>query len=71
MGEIVREPFPVPIGFIAGTDSAELRQAGMKATRKLVGENIVTIEGTHLFPMEKPQETVDKTRAMIHRLLGR
>jgi pimeloyl-ACP methyl ester carboxylesterase len=71
MGEIVSEPFPVPVGFIAGTDSAELRQAGMKATRKLVGDKFVTIEGTHLFPMEKPQETSAKTRAMIHRLLDR
>jgi pimeloyl-ACP methyl ester carboxylesterase len=70
MGDIVREPYPVPIGFIAGTDSAELRQAGMLATRKLVGANLVTIEGTHLFPMEKPQETAGKTSAMIHRLLG-
>jgi pimeloyl-ACP methyl ester carboxylesterase len=71
MGEIVSEPYPVPIGFIAGTDSAELRQAGMKATRKLVGDKLVTIEGTHLFPMEKPQETAQKTIAMIHRLLDR
>jgi pimeloyl-ACP methyl ester carboxylesterase len=70
MGEIMRERYPVPVGFIAGTDSAELRQAGMNATRKLVGDNLVEIEGTHLFPMEKPRETAALTLAMIHRLLG-
>jgi pimeloyl-ACP methyl ester carboxylesterase len=68
-GVMVRTPFPVPIGLIAGTDSAELRQAGMKATRKLVGENLFTIEGTHLFPMEQPQLTAQLTREMIHKLL--
>jgi pimeloyl-ACP methyl ester carboxylesterase len=71
MGDIVSTPFPVPIGLIAGTDSAELRQAGMKATRKLVGENLSMIEGTHLFPMEQPQLTAQLTRAMIHRLLAK
>jgi pimeloyl-ACP methyl ester carboxylesterase len=70
MGDVVRDPYPVPIGLVAGTDSAELRQAGMKATRKLVGDNLLMIEGTHLFPMEQPQLTAQLTRQMIHRLLG-
>jgi pimeloyl-ACP methyl ester carboxylesterase len=70
MGEMLGTPFPVPIGLVAGTDSAELRQAGMQATRKLVGERLSMIEGTHLFPMEQPQLTAQLTRAMIHRLLA-
>jgi pimeloyl-ACP methyl ester carboxylesterase len=70
MGEMVRDPFPVPIGLIAGTDSAELRQAGMGATRRLVGDRLSMIEGTHLFPMEKPQRTAQLVRGMIHRLLA-
>jgi pimeloyl-ACP methyl ester carboxylesterase len=70
MGVLLREPFPVPIGLVAGTDSAELRQAGMGATRRLVGENLVTIEGTHLFPMEKPELTARLTLAMIDKLMG-
>lgn len=70
MGEMVRHPFPVPIGLVAGTDSAELRQAGMQATRALVGDRLSMIEGTHLFPMEQPQLTAQLARAMVHRLLA-
>jgi len=70
MERALRAPFPVPVGFIAGTDSAELRQAGLDATRRLVGTNFVTIEGTHLYPMEKPHLTAQLTRDMIARLLA-
>jgi pimeloyl-ACP methyl ester carboxylesterase len=75
MGKVLRgrepgQPFPLPIGFIAGTDSEELRQAGMGATRKLVGHNLAMIEGSHLYPMESPQMTAQLTREMIGRLLA-
>lgn len=69
MGPVLKKPYPLPIGFVAGTDSQELRQAGMAWTRKLVGDNLVTIAGTHLYPMESPQLTAQLTREMIHRLL--
>jgi len=71
MDRILRRPFPVPVGFIAGTDSAELRRAGVKATRRLVGANLASIPGTHLYPMESPQLTAQLTREMILRLLAR
>lgn len=70
MDRILRKPFPVPVGFIAGSDSVELRQAGLAATRRLVGDKLVTIPGTHLYPMESPQLTAQLTREMIERLLG-
>jgi hypothetical protein len=70
MGAVLKEPYPLPIGFVAGTRSEELRQAGMASTRKLVGENLVVIEGSHLYPMESPQLTAQLTREMIARLLG-
>jgi pimeloyl-ACP methyl ester carboxylesterase len=70
MGKILSGPFPVPIGFIAGTRSNELRQAGLAGTRKLVGDNFATIEGTHLYTMENPTLTAQLTREMIERLLG-
>jgi len=70
MGAILREPFPVPIGFIAGTSSEELRQAGLDSTRRLVGRNLVRIEGGHLYPLEKPEETARLTHEMIERLLS-
>lgn len=70
MGRVVGKPFPRPIGFIAGTESEELRQAGLDATRRLVGPNLVMIEGGHLYPLEKPQETAQLTHAMVERLLA-
>lgn len=69
MGPVLKKPYPLPIGFVAGTDSQELRQAGMGATRKLVGDNLVMIEGTHLYTMESPRLTAQLTREMIYRLL--
>lgn len=70
MDRLLKAPFPVPVGFVAGSDSAELRQAGLASTRKLVGANFVTIPGTHLYPMESPQLTAQVTREMILRLLA-
>lgn len=67
---VLGQPYPVPIGFIAGTDSEELRQAGLASTRKLVGPHLVEIEGTHLYPMERPQEAAELTHAMIGQLLA-
>jgi pimeloyl-ACP methyl ester carboxylesterase len=70
LGTLVQGKFPVPIGFIGGTESVELRQAGRDATRALVGANFAEIKGGHLFPMESPQLAAQLTREMIDRLLG-
>ncbi|WP_310564487.1 alpha/beta hydrolase [Hydrogenophaga sp.] len=56
-----RHPLQCPVAFIGGTESAEMKQVGMAMTHKLVGrdhpERLRLIEGSHLFPMEKPHET--------------
>ena len=52
-----RHPPKAPVHYLGGTRSSEGRQAGMAATRALVHERITWIEGSHLFPMEKPAET--------------
>lgn len=69
MGRVARRPYPVPIGFVGGTDSVECRQAGWSATRRLVGPNFVQIPGGHLFPMESPQAAAEATHRMIQSLL--
>jgi pimeloyl-ACP methyl ester carboxylesterase len=69
LGRTIVQPCPVPIGFIAGTDSVELRQAGLAATRRVVGRNFMQIPGSHLFPMESPELTARLTRVMIEQLL--
>jgi pimeloyl-ACP methyl ester carboxylesterase len=70
LGALMQAPFPVPAGFIGGTDSLELRQAGLGATRKLVGSHFRQIEGGHLFPMESPELAAKLTGEMIAELLG-
>lgn len=52
-----RHPPAAPVHFVGGTRSAELRQVGHHATRALVGPRWHWVEGTHLFPMEAPEET--------------
>lgn len=59
---------PVPIGFLGGTRSKEVRQVGMGATRRLVGEHLEWLDGGHLFPMEHPIETAHAVRRMLHQL---
>lgn len=54
---IHRHPPPCPVAFIGGTQSAEVRQVGLAATRALTHRRLAWIEGTHLFPMERPDET--------------
>jgi pimeloyl-ACP methyl ester carboxylesterase len=49
-----RHPPQCPVAFIGGTQSAEVRQVGMAATRAVTRGRIDWIDGTHLFPMEQP-----------------
>ena len=62
-----RHPPPGPVSFIGGLRSAELRQAGMAATRALVQDRLTWIDGTHLFPMERPDETAAAVLAALPR----
>ncbi|NDY90818.1 alpha/beta fold hydrolase [Ideonella livida] len=52
-----RHPPRSPVAFIAGTQSSEIRQAGLGASRQLAAERFVWLEGTHLYPMERPDDT--------------
>ncbi len=62
-----RHPLRCPLAFIGGVQSREARQAGLTATRRLAGRHFVWTEGTHLFPMERP----DDTAALVLDLLAR
>jgi pimeloyl-ACP methyl ester carboxylesterase len=60
-----RHPPHCPVAFLAGTRSAEIRQAGLAATRALAKERFAWIEGTHLYPMERPDATADEVLRML------
>ena len=55
-----RHPLQCPVAFLAGTQSREMRQAGVTASKALARERFGWIEGTHLFPMERPDETAQR-----------
>ena len=60
-----RHPLRCPVGFIAGTRSREMRQGGLGQARALAGERFAWVEGSHLYPMEKPQETAHAVLALL------
>ncbi|WP_439537623.1 alpha/beta fold hydrolase [Methyloversatilis sp.] len=55
-----------PIGFVAGSQSEELRLAGRDANRAFWGEDWHELDTGHLVPMEAPQACA----AAVHALLG-
>lgn len=54
-----------PIGFIGGTASREVRHVGMRTTRAATGGRLAWVEGSHLFPMERPRGTAMAVESMI------
>jgi pimeloyl-ACP methyl ester carboxylesterase len=70
IGKLARHGFPVPTGFIGGIDSVECRQAGLAATRRLVGRHFAQVPGGHLFPMESPAVAANAVHRMIRSLLS-
>lgn len=65
-----RHPPGCPVAFVGGTDSVEARQAGLAATRTLVGARWRMLEGSHLFPMERPAEAAAAVLDSIASLRG-
>ena len=66
MGETVkRHPPRCPVSYIGGTRSTEGRQVGLAPTRLLVQQRLQWIEGSHLFPMERPAQTAEAVLVAI------
>ena len=58
---------PVPLGFLAGTRSREVRQVGSMRHAARRGR-VEWLEGSHLFPMERPLETARALQRMLNSL---
>jgi pimeloyl-ACP methyl ester carboxylesterase len=69
LGELARRHPPQgPVHFIAGTQSAEVRQVTLAATRALVqrsGGHLCWMAGSHLLPMERPDATAAAVLALL------
>jgi len=68
LGARVGSGAPVPVGFLGGSHSREVRAIGLKATRRIAGENLIWLDGSHLFPMERPLETARALQEILHGL---
>lgn len=60
-----RHPLRCPAAFIGGCQSEELRQVGLAMTRQVTRGRMVLLDGSHLFPMEKPQATAAAIEASL------
>jgi pimeloyl-ACP methyl ester carboxylesterase len=60
-----RHPLKCPVAFIGGTHSLEMKQVGMAMTDRLVHGRVMMLEGSHLFPMEKPLATAAAIEASL------
>lgn len=54
-----------PIAFVGGKHSHELQMVGAAAVTRLAGERVRWIDGSHLFPMERPDETAQTVLQLI------
>ena len=62
---IRRHPLKCPATFIGGRQSVEMKQVGMALTEKVTKGRIMMLDGSHLFPMEKPVATAAAVEAAL------
>jgi pimeloyl-ACP methyl ester carboxylesterase len=60
-----RHPLKCPVAFIGGRSSLEMKQVGMAMTEQVTRGRIMMLDGSHLFPMEKPVATAAAIEAAL------
>lgn len=60
-----RHPLRCPAAFIGGLQSEEMQRVGMAMTAKVVHGRMAMLDGSHLFPMEKPVATAAAIEAAL------
>jgi pimeloyl-ACP methyl ester carboxylesterase len=63
-----RKPLLVPAAFLGGLQSEEIKRTGTELTAKFTQGRMCWIDGTHLFPMEKPLATAALVEGVIRTL---
>jgi surfactin synthase thioesterase subunit len=58
------------VTFIGGNQSAEMKQVGMAMTQKITKGRTIMLDGSHLFPMEKPLATAAAIETAIRNMGG-
>ncbi len=65
---IKHHPLACPVAFIGGLQSSEIKQVGMALTEKITKGRLMMLDGSHLFPMEKPLATAAAIEAALRNL---
>jgi hypothetical protein len=65
---IERHPPRCPVAFLGGLHSVENRQVGLALTAKVCKGRTMMLDGSHLFPMEKPLATAAAIEATIRNM---
>lgn len=60
-----RHPLQCPAAFVGGLQSEELQQVGTAFTQRVVQGRMAMLDGSHLFPMEKPLATAAAIEASL------
>ncbi|MBU6437860.1 MAG: alpha/beta hydrolase, partial [Betaproteobacteria bacterium] len=65
---LIRRPCPVPVAFVGGMQSPEVRMVGTRHTRRVTQGRMQWVPGGHLFPMEQPALTAQAIRALAEQM---
>ncbi|MBI2768903.1 MAG: alpha/beta hydrolase [Burkholderiales bacterium] len=65
-----RHPLRCPVAFIGGLASQEMKQVGMAMTMQVTRGRVMMMDGSHLFPMEKPLATAAAMEACLRAIDG-
>ncbi|MBK5206426.1 MAG: alpha/beta hydrolase [Polaromonas sp.] len=63
-------PLKCPAAFIGARQSSEMKQVGLGMTEKVTKGRIMMLDGSHLFPMEKPIATAAAIEAALLNMMG-
>jgi len=63
-----RHPLKCPVAFIGGLQSEENRQVGLALTQQVTRGRMAMLDGSHLYPMEKPVATAAAIEAALRSL---
>lgn len=63
-------PLQCRVAFIGGRQSVEMRRVGLTMTQQVTKGRMTMLDGTHLFPMEKPIATAAAIEASLRNLLA-
>ena len=65
-----RHPLKCLVAFIGGRQSQEMKQVGMALTLEVTQGRTMLLDGSHLFPMEKPLATAAAVEASLRNMLA-